>query len=413
MLIEVGPSLHHSDQLVVDLAHLEFVQHMLGELGIRHAAPGPDDQDELLGLARLRELTDAAGGDVEVSEILTLLRREAAAQRGGLVPVVGKNRLVEAVIGEGHKPMHVTGDILLSGHKPMVTPTDVSISSHKPMSLSDDVGISSHKPMSGADPEPAVPSQLPDVSMTSPDAGRGVRVGLVDTPLAPAEPGTPENPLPYRAGHAEFVTSLIRRQAPAAEIHLAGVLDPETGRADSWDTARAMLRLVTTHQLHILNLSLAGYSLTGPSLVMLRAIERLASRVLVIAAAGNHGGLVHLTAGRTRTSAAWPAAIPPAHAVGSVDADGHTAPFSPRLRWVECMAPGVDVVGSYLKGEVRTSTGVRHFDGLAQWSGTSFSAATVSGAVAACTVPGSVSPRQALADLLAKATLVRPFTDAP
>ncbi|MFI5682954.1 S8/S53 family peptidase [Streptomyces sp. NPDC051636] len=369
MLIEVGRSLHYSDQLVVDLGHLEFVQGMLGELGIQHATLGPDDQDELLGLARLRDLTDDVGSDLDVGEILAMLQQKAAAQRDGLVPVMGKNRVVEGVIGE------------------------------------------SHKPMDGGYPEPAEASQLPDVSMIPPDAGRGVRVGLVDTPPAAPQPGTPENPLPYRAGHAEFVASLIRRQAPAAEIHIEGVLDPKTGRADSWDTARAILRLVTIRQLDILNLSLGCYAPNGPPLVINRAIERLGSRVLVIAAAGNHGEFLHLTAGRTRHSCSWPAGIPPTTAVGSVDAEGNTAPFSPRASWVTCTTLGVDVVGSYLRGEVQIGAGTRHFDGLAQWSGTSFSAATVSGAVAARTVPGSVPPRQALADLLTNATLVRPFTD--
>jgi subtilisin family serine protease len=244
------------------------------------------------------------------------------------------------------------------------------------------------------------------------DAGGGVHIGLVDTPPAPTEPGTPDKPLPYRAGHGGFVASLIRRQAPAAQIHAEGVLDPGTGRADSWDTARAIARLAATQRLDILNLSLGGYAYNGPPLVISRAVERLGPGVLVIAAAGNHGSFAQLTAGRTRHSGCWPAAMPPAVAVGAVDAHGNTALFSPELPWVTCTAPGVDVVGSYLTGEVRVGDDIRHFDGLARWSGTSFSAATVCGAVAARTVPGSVTPRQALAALLAADDLVRPYRDA-
>ncbi|MFF0088125.1 S8/S53 family peptidase [Streptomyces canus] len=360
---------HQPDQLVVDLGHLEAVQAMLGDLGVRHAKLAPDDVDELLGLARLRELTALNGDVLDVDEILAVLRRRGAAERGGWEPVIGKNRVVGAVIG-----------------------------------------TAGHKPMDGADPAPADATALPELDI-APNAGRGVRVGLVDTPPAPAQPGTSDGPLPFRAGHAEFVASLIRRQAPAAEIHIEGVLDPETGRADSWDTARAMLRLATTRQLDILNLSIGCYTLDTPPLVLTRAIERLSPRVLLVAAAGNHGDLDQLTAGRTRRSACWPAALPPTVAVGSVDADGDRPRWSPQLPWLTCTALGVDVVGAYLTGEVETASGLLHFDGHARWSGTSFSAATVSGAVAARTVPGSVSPRQALAHLMTEGTLVQPFTD--
>jgi hypothetical protein len=382
MLLEAGPPSHHLDQLVVDLQHLETVETMLNRLGFRHAELTPDDRDDLLGLALLRELTDVDGGVLEVGEILALLRQQAAAERDGWEPVIGKNRVVDAVIGEGHKPMSL--------------PVGV-------------VAESGHKPMSGADPEPADAAEIPESFASDPDAGRGVHVGMVDTPPAPTEPGTNDRPLPFRAGHAEFVSSLIRRQAPAATVRLEGVLAATSGRADSWDTARAMLRLAATGQLDILNLSLGCYTLSGgPPLVIARAIERLGPEVLVVAAAGNHGALVQLTAGRTGRSACWPAAVPPTVAVGSVDGDGNTPPWSPALPWVTCLAPGVDVVGSYLTGAVELSGGIKHFDGHARWSGTSFSAATVTGAVAARTVPGSVSPRQALAGLLAKGTLVRP-----
>ncbi|WP_248960012.1 S8/S53 family peptidase [Sphaerisporangium perillae] len=384
MPVDPGGATHQSDQLIVDLQHLETVETMLRDIGIRHTDLASDDQDDLLGLARLRELRDVGGGALEVEEILALLRQKAAADRGGWEPTIGKNRVVDAVIGVGHKPM----SLAIGG-----------------------VAVSGHKPMAGAEPEPVDAADIPQVLLSSPDAGRGVRVGVVDTPRAPAEPGTFEHPVPYRAGHAEFVSSLIRREALAAEIFVEGVLDATTGRADSWDTARAMLRLAATRKLDILNLSFGCYTLSGgPPLVIARAIERLGRQVLVVAAAGNHGALDHLTAGRTGRSACWPAAIPPVVAVGAVDDSGSSPPWSPDLPWVTCLAPGVDVIGSYLRGEVDVDGKVRSFDGHARWSGTSFSAALVTGAVAGRTVPGSVSPQQALAQLLAEGALVRPYT---
>ncbi|MGN9812832.1 S8 family peptidase [Micromonospora sp. BQ11] len=372
---------HHLDQLVVDVQHLEPVEALLGELGVQYAEQAPEDRDDLLGLARLRELRDAGGGDLDVGEVLALLRQRAAAERDGWQPMIGKNRVVDAVIGEGHKPMSAIGAVAVSGHKPMA----------------------------GAEPKPVGAGEVTLASGGTPEAGRGVRVGLVDTPLAPPAPGTDEDPLPFRAGHATFVASLIRRQAPAAELHVEGVLDAATGRADSWDVARAIVRLARDQQLDLLNLSLGCYTIAGgPPLVIARAIERLGAGVLVVAAAGNHGALAYLTAGRTRSSACWPAAVAPTVAVGAVDQDGSVPEWSPILPWVTCSAPGVGVAGEYLTGMVRLGDGgVQRFTGQAQWSGTSFAAATVTGAIAARTVPGSATPRQALDDLLTEGTLIR------
>jgi hypothetical protein len=377
-----GSELHFPDQLVVDLQHLEVVDELLDGLGIQHDPPADEDRDDLLGLARLRELRDAGGEPVEVGEVLALLRQRAAAQRDGWQPVIGKNRVVDAVIGEGHKPMSAVGG----------------------------VGLSGHKPMNGAEPKPV------DAGESGPggasEAGRGVRVGIVDTPLAPAVAGTEDDPLPFRAGHARFVASLIRRQAPAARLDVGGVLSAATGRADSWDVARAIVRLARQERLHLLNLSLGCYTIAGgPPLVIARAIERIGSEVLVVAAAGNHGALRRLTAGRDRNSACWPAAVPPTVAVGAVDRDGKAPDWSPNhLSWVTCSAPGVDVVGEYLTGVVRLADGdrVERFTGHARWSGTSFAAATVTGAIAARTVPGAVTARQALAELLTEGALIRP-----
>ncbi|GAB3132343.1 S8 family serine peptidase [Microbispora hainanensis] len=414
MPVDAGTTSHQPDQLIVDLLHLEAVERMLDDFGIVRAALAPDDRDELLGLARLRDLKDADDDPVEVGELLALLREKAAADRGGWVPTIGKNRVVDAVIGDGHKPMSLPdGAVQESGHKPMhVVGGGFSTLGHKPMSLGA-LGVLGHKPMDGGQPEPAGPDDVPQPLAGHEDAGRGVRVGVVDTPLASTQPGTAEHPLPYRSGHSAFVSSLIQREAPAAELSVEGVLDARTGRADSWDTARAILRLTAAFQPDILNLSLGCFTLSGgPPLVIARAIERLAPRVLVVAAAGNHGALPHLSSGRSRRSACWPAAVPPVVAVGAygtVDGRPVMPGWSPDLPWVACLAPGVGVVGAYLTGEVDVDGLRQTFQGHARWSGTSFSAALVSGAIAARTIPGSVTPRQALDKLLAEAGEVRPY----
>ena len=63
------------------------------------------------------------------------------------------------------------------------------------------------------------------------------------------------------------------------------------------------------------------------------------------------------------------------------------APFSPDAPWVDALAPGVDVVSTC--DAVGDGTGV-----FARWSGTSFAAAAVTGAIAALVGPGRTA-RQA------------------
>jgi membrane-anchored mycosin MYCP len=374
---EAGSSSYERDQLVVDLDHLDTVERTLDRLGIRRAPTAAADLDQRLGLGLLRDLRDATDDPLDVGELLALLRQRFAAERDGWVPTMGKNREVDAVIGEGHKPMS-----------------------------SGDVSVSSHKPMGGAEPSPDIAAGF-EAPAGAAGAGQGVCVGVVDTRPAPPSrtPG-----VPFRSGHAEFVRSLIRRQAPAAEVPVEGVLDPFTGQADSWSTAQAMLRLAAEHRLHVLNLSFGCFTLNGgPPLVMDRAVQRIGRDVLIVAAAGNHGLRDFLTAGRNKQSACWPAAVEPVVAVAAADPDGNVPPWSAALPWVRCKAPGVDVIGDYFTGPVLLGSGLGHFEGRAMWSGTSFAAAIVSGAVAARTVPGSTGPRAALETLLKDGTLVREF----
>jgi membrane-anchored mycosin MYCP len=89
-------------------------------------------------------------------------------------------------------------------------------------------------------------------------------------------------------------------------------------------------------------------------------------------------------------------------AVGTVTKDGVPAGFTPpNVQWIDTMAPGVGVVSTFVKASVNVADDVdepedrKPFNGWASWSGTSFSAALVSGVIAARTIPGQVSSRQA------------------
>jgi subtilisin family serine protease len=259
--------------------------------------------------------------------------------------------------------------------------------------------------------------------------GQGVRIGLLDTRLYPNEwlaggylaaaddllqmPATDGTPPPASAGHATFVAGLILRGAPGAELVVRPVLnDKAVGRA--WDVARKMVSFIGSG-VDILNLSFGCYTDDGePPLLLARAVSLLSAEILLVAAAGNHGDIDELrqegkvkdaswTRGLHDRTPVWPAALDEVIAVGATDGD-KLAPFSPETPWVDMTAPGVNVESTYLTGEVKLtdpdeSPTTTFSDGFAYWNGTSFAAATVSGAVAAKILPGRCNARQALASI--------------
>ncbi|HEY3606113.1 MAG TPA: S8 family serine peptidase [Pseudonocardiaceae bacterium] len=360
------PNTFQSDEVVVNLPDLDVVTALLAELDVR--PDGEPEADESLGLALLK-LTQVApdGGHTAVTDldsVLTEIRRRSAARYEQWEPLVGKNRYMAGVVGFPQPRSHGIDDLAVV-----------------------------------LDPPP-----LPPV----PRAGHGVRVGVLDTNVD----GHPDlvgrfvadrdsryrplpEPVPRRAGHATFVSSVILSLAQGATLQVRGVLDP-TGTATAWDTARAMMTFADSG-VDILNVSLGCRTVDGqPPLLMARAAALLSQRMLIVAAAGNHGMSVESTA------PTWPAALPDVIAVGAREADGMISDFSPKLPWVTCTAPGRKVVGAYLTALVAMFEGdPQKFCGYARWSGTSFAAAKVSGAIAARTVPGRVTPRAAFAALLA------------
>jgi membrane-anchored mycosin MYCP len=275
------------------------------------------------------------------------------------------------------------------------------------------VSLGTSKPMLLDEPE--LPGRT--VSVAPGDVGTGVTIGLIDTPFqksaglpgphtVDAEPALklPAEPVPARAGHGLFVASKILEQAPGAHLIVKGLLDPMTGRGDTWTVAKEMLQLAT--RVQIMNLSFGSYTVDGePPLVLTRAIEHIGPDVVVVAAAGNHGIVTGWQNGLTKRSAAWPAAWPDVVAVGARSEHDGLAEFTPRVPWITCTAPGEKVTGAYLTADVvihneHGEPRKKHFDGTALWSGTSFATATVSGAIAA-RMTGGTSARAALTALLA------------
>ena len=122
-----------------------------------------------------------------------------------------------------------------------------------------------------------------------------------------------------------------------------------------------------------MNLSFGCYTDDGePPLVLARAVSLVSAEILLVAAAGNHGNIDELkkqgdlkdaswARGLTPKTPVWPAAFDEVIAVGATD-----APFSPQTPWVDLTAPGMNVVSTYLTGQVKLGSPRRTSDGGVQ-----------------------------------------------
>jgi subtilisin family serine protease len=158
-------------------------------------------------------------------------------------------------------------------------------------------------------------------------------------------------------GHGTFVASLVLAVAPGARILPVRVLDSDSVGTSSG--LAAAIDYAVTHGASVINLSIG---MPSEVRVVRQAIQSARQQgVLVVSSAGNTGlGDVQ-----------FPAAVSDALSVTSVNDAGVRAPFASYGSAVDLSAPGMDVLGAFPSAS-----------GTARWSGTSFSAAIVSGAAA-------------------------------
>lgn len=376
-------------QLVVDTGQADAVIAALRKRQVLPNGDGIAAADDVLGLTLLMPLDErklashaqgvrveyfneihaltAAGREfTDLDVLLYGLRREFA--RLGLVPIMGKNR--DSVLG-------------FPRHKGMAAP---------PVLL----------------PRPN--------TIAASGAGANIKVGVVDTPLA-GHNLLPEGlvdgdrisdgePTTTFSGHATFVAGLIRQAAPGAAIEVGGGLNGQTGESKIWDAA-VKIAQVGASGIDLLNLSFGCVTADHePPLVLRRALDRLPGDVLVIAAAGNRN--LPNEDWPIPPAEIWPAASTDVVAVGALrdyQNGVDRAEFSMQRKWVDCLADGVDVASIYPLGRDAASAHDDDRDGWAEWSGTSFSAATVTGKVAAVmSQHKGLSARAALELLLADQT---------
>lgn len=188
--------------------------------------------------------------------------------------------------------------------------------------------------------------------------------------------------LDAQAGHGTFIAGVLLQQAPSVRLRVYRVLTSD-GICDELDLVRALDDLhswsVRTGQhVDLVNLSLGCYSFDDrPSPVIARAISRFGRRTVVVSCAGNNAS----------DRPFWPAALKSVTSVAALDHTGSDrAWFSNYGWWVDACTAGEHVTSSFVHfdGPRPPMDGVDPdlFTGYASWSGTSFAAPRVAGAIA-------------------------------
>ncbi len=186
--------------------------------------------------------------------------------------------------------------------------------------------------------------------------------------------------IPPYTGHGTFVAGVARCMAPRVKIRVADVFKiagsaleshmvRKLGEALALDVDIFHLTVAATTRKDIHPIAFAAW---------LRRLHQ-SKGVICVAAAGNNSS-------RRRC---WRAAFPEVISVGALATDWRSrARFSNFGRWVDVYAPGTNLINAYAEGEYACTVSPfkgtkRRFDGLAEWSGTSFSTPIVTGLIAA------------------------------
>ncbi len=270
------------------------------------------------------------------------------------------------------------------------------------------------------EPEEVAVGVSPDPGMCSGHDGSGVYIHVIDTGLVddasahpwlagvtgdkdPIPPPPPTGQVPDHpdySGHGTFVAGVARCMAPLSEVHVARDFTP-AGLLFETDIVTRLDQALNLGP-DVISLSAGGTSRNDLPLLSFESFwerYRHYKGVVLVASAGNNSARRPF----------WPAAFPHVVSVGALAANWRSrTSFTGYGPWVDVYAPGEDLVNAYATRtyvcrEPPHVGQIRHFHGMARWSGTSFSTPMVSGLIAARISRTGENGRQAADALLAAA----------
>jgi hypothetical protein len=407
----------HENQIIVDLNDLAGIQDLLNSSRVSWERIEKCTRLRL-ALIRLGDRPNIPAGykdrkaHSELDRLISYLKKSYRKKHGGRTPLIGKNRLAGSVEGSPYTGGGISGPYT-GGLKPGTyagsgisgpyTGGGIIVPYTGGGIIVPYTGGGGSGPYTGGDQGD---SQWDDSRTGFPERNHPpnpqVKVGILDTRLFAHQdlagryladhdalvPATTAS-TPDSEAHATFIAGIILAEAPNADLIVGHVLNAYNICGSSWDVATKMAAFVDA-RVSVLNISFGAATHDDkPPLVLRRAVNKLTSRnVAIVAAAGNHG---------PNEKKMWPAAFKKVVAVGAGARIAGTdsfkvADFSPRQPWVDLLAPGEDISSLYKAS------------GYRRWSGTSFSAAAVSGAVAYLVETQRMTPRQAVALLRTRPT---------
>jgi hypothetical protein len=277
-------------------------------------------------------------------------------------------------------------------------------------------GAGGPEPSACARPFPAVllPQNSPGPVIAVLDTGISAEVrsdGYLAMAVAPEDIDELDELAPYGlldagAGHGAFVAGVIQQVAPSADIRIHKVVDSDGITTDA--AIAEGMRQAAAAGATIINLSLGTETVDGQAPPALREAVRdlREDGVLVVCAAGNSAD----------TDPIWPAALATEFdnvvSVAALGADGEPAGWSSHGDWVTFSAIGEGVVSTYVigteDGELIDDPDPDTYerDSWACWSGTSFAAPQITGAIARLMMESTspLTPAQALRQLESQAS---------
>jgi thermitase len=198
-------------------------------------------------------------------------------------------------------------------------------------------------------------------------------------------------------GHGTFVSGIVQQIAPGCTIKVYRAM--ESDGLGPIDKVGSAITQAASDGANIINLSLGTETVDDqppmPFVLALQTLQADYPGVVVVASAGNNGDAVPL----------FPADMDGVVAVGALEPNGHTpAPWSSKGDWVRCSTVGVGITSTFVEGFEQHDDGTpgQQFgpDAWAVWSGTSFSAAQVTGKLAQLCQQDGIDPAAALSQLL-------------